>query len=86
MENQYGVTLNGHSGSIVVVYADVNGRKKPNILGKDVIVYVLNKKGLQPAGISKNDTEVDTECKNIGYYCFTKIMRNNWEISKDDAF
>ena len=86
VQNKYGVDLNGISGSIVVVYADVNGQKKPNTLGKDVFVYVLNRKGLQPAGISKNDTEVETECKNTGYYCFTKIMRNGWKVSQDDVY
>ncbi len=86
VENTFGVDMNGVTGSIVTVFADINGEQKPNILGKDVFVFVLNKKGLVPAGYSKTDTEIENECKNTGYYCFTKIIRNNWEINQEDLF
>lgn len=86
VSNMFGIDLNGHSGSIVVLYADVNGQKQPNTLGKDVFVYVLNKKGLLPAGYSKTDDEIEAECKSTGYYCFTKMMRNDWEVSQDDVY
>lgn len=71
---------------MLVIYADANGFQKPNVLGKDVFVYVFSERGLLPAGRDKTDTEIESECKSTGYFCFEKYVRNNWEIPAEDVW
>ncbi len=46
-------------GHNLVFVADVNGVKKPNVVGKDVYAFVLTSDGLKPAG-----ADDDSNCKN----------------------
>lgn len=55
-------------------------------LGRDVLVYVFSERGLLPAGRDKTDTEIESECKSTGYFCFEKYIRNNWKIPAEDVW
>lgn len=81
----FGVETTGRT-AIIVIGVDANGAKKPNILGKDVFIYVLSDRGLLPAGHDKTDEEIEVECKTTGRYCFEKILRANWEIDPQNTW
>ena len=85
VKTRFGVNVTGKT-AMVVIHTDVNGNKKPNILGKDVFVYVLAEKGLIPAGHDMTNNEIETECKTTGNYCFEKIVRNNWILKEDELW
>ncbi len=85
ISNRYGVNVTGVS-PILVLNVDVNGMKRPNVIGKDIFVFVLAEKGLRPAGIDRTSDEINQECKTTGYYCFAKIMRNGWTPAPEDLF
>ena len=85
IRSRYGVNVNGTS-PILVLYIDINGKKNPNIIGKDIFVFVLAEKGLKPAGSDADTDKIQEECKNTGYYCFAKIIKNNWTISPEDVW
>ena len=76
------------SGNFIVIYVDINGKKMPNVIGKDTFVFILSGRGFVPAGHTKSDEEVDADCSKSGqgYYCFEKIMRNSWEIDKENLW
>lgn len=62
--------------SVIVFFVDVNGNKKPNVLGKDVFAFVVTSKGVIAAG-SDNDS---ANCKkngtsSSGYDCAAKVLR-----------
>lgn len=83
--NFFGVKTSGKN-PIAVIHVDANGLKRPNVLGKDVFIFVLSDKGLMPAGSDKTTDEVEAECKTTAKYCFSYIMRNNWKIDPKDAW
>lgn len=72
----------------VAVYVDVNGKQRPNIIGKDTYVFVFSERGFVPAGRDKTDEEVNADCNKSGkgYYCFEKIMRNGWKIEQENLW
>ena len=74
--------------SYLVVLIDINGKKLPNIIGKDIFAFVLSSRGFVPAGKDSTDDQVGTNCSKNGngYYCFEKIMRNGWEIDKENLW
>ena len=78
----YGVKTTGVT-NLLTIAVDINGMQKPNMFGKDVFAFVLTEKGFIPAGKNKTNEEIEAECKTIGLFCFEKIVRNNWEVSKD---
>ena len=55
-------------GAGIVLFFDVNGAKKPNVLGKDIYVAVYHDGSLAPAYVSKSDEVALAECssKNAG--------------------
>lgn len=74
---------------------DINGYKKPNILGKDLFLLAIqNPYGLTPYGFANGGKntfgakyEMDSllesnpdGCRNSGAYCLAYIMYNNWEM------
>lgn len=69
----------------LVVHVDVNGNDGPNVVGRDIFVFVYNNSIFVPAGNDKTAEEVEQDCSDTGrgYYCFSYILRNNWQI-KDD--
>lgn len=52
------------------VWVDVNGDKKPNMLGRDTFAFILTKNGLVPAGINNNSRN----CGTTGYDCAAKYL------------
>lgn len=73
-----------------VIFVDVNGRKNPNIVGKDVFKFYINNSGkLVMPGYEKTREELLQICKNnasaVSIYgsCGALIQKDNWEI-KDD--
>ena len=87
----YSVNLDAstHNGSgVLKVYVDINGKKLPNTLGKDIDIFEFSDKGFIPAGHDKSDEEINADCSKNGngYYCFEKIMRNGWEIDKENLW
>ena len=76
------------SGAFIVIYVDINGKKLPNVIGKDTFAFVFSDRGFVPAGRNKSDEEINSDCSKNGqgYYCFEKIMRNGWEIDKNNVW
>lgn len=69
------------------VYVDLNGTKLPNVLGKDVFLFIVFFDGsiVKPYGYDKTDTQIQNNCSKTGqgYYCAAKIMRDGWHIKND---
>ena len=80
--------VNVDTKSYVAVYVDINGKKLPNVIGKDTYVFVFSDRGFVPAGHDLTDEQVNSDCSKNGrgYYCFEKIMRNGWEIDKNNVW
>lgn len=85
VERVFGVNTQGDS---LIVHVDINGNGKPNIIGKDVFVFVFSNKGFVPACKIKNDNEIKQDCSKNGngICCFEKIIRNGWEIDKNNLW
>ncbi len=64
-------------------YFDVNGDKKPNVIGKDIYILVYEPdRGLIPAGSDKTKEEIENNCTNgNGYWCLAYLKSNGWKIS-----
>lgn len=62
------------------VYADINGPKLPNLLGKDVFAFTvdLNKEVIVPYGTDASVSAVNSNCSKLstggGLYCAAKII------------
>ncbi len=54
------------------IHVDVNGVKKPNVIGKDSFVFVLKNEGLYPSGC-----DIVNLCTKeySGYACACKVLR-----------
>lgn len=76
LKNKMGIN-NATDG--VVIYIDINGSKKPNIIGKDTFVYVyVIDRGILAAGADKSDSEVKKSCETTGMFCLENIIRDSW--------
>ena len=62
-----------YNKSTYVFWVDVNGDKRPNIIGRDIFLFILTNKGLVPAGIDDS-----TKCKSAPLYygaaCTAKVL------------
>lgn len=80
----------------VAVFFDINGKKSPNILGKDTFIVELgadgsgNKNKFLPYMINggrstlfNSDGNACNKTNGKGYYCFAIIMQDGWKISDD---
>ncbi len=78
--NLFGVDA---SGNTIQFYFDVNGDRKPNIIGKDIYILVYDSdKGLVPAGSDRTKEEVKANCETgNGYWCLEYVKDNGWKIS-----
>lgn len=71
----YGITNNDRDNAFGRIAVDINGRKNPNIIGRDVFIfYVVNDKGIVPAGSASTADCVKT---NRGLSCSSKVIREN---------
>lgn len=84
-DNKFGVNM---KNDYVAIYVDINGLKKPNVIGKDIFAFVFSEKGFIPAGRDLSDDEVNLNCSSNGngYFCFEKIMRNGWKIPEENRW
>ena len=82
IQDEFGVNMDSAG---LVMHVDVNGNDGPNVVGRDVFVFVFNNKNLVPAGNDMTNEEVDADCSagGRGYFCFSYILRHDWKI-KDD--
>ena len=71
----FGVDLYTKNG--LVVFYDINGAKKPNMVGKDIFVTVFTEDGLVPAYRDQTANKVLADCskKGTGYSCLGIYLR-----------
>lgn len=79
-----------NSSHFIVVFVDVNGFQKPNVVGKDIFTFVFSPdRGFVPAGRDRDDSVINANCKLTnqttegGYFCAEKLVRNNWKMDKN---
>lgn len=66
-----------------VFMVDVNGNKKPNMVGKDIFYYGLYFSGsVLPYGVNEGDEFIEENCTagSNGKTCAAKITRNSWDV------
>lgn len=80
----FGVTIPSEQQYSIEIFFDVNGKKKPNIIGKDIYIAIWDaNRGLLPAGYDKTQDQVKDNCLNgNGYLCMQYVMQNGWKIDK----
>ena len=87
-ENPIYVTTN------LAFYVDINGKKNPNTIGKDIFVFILitdpeitsNRFRLYGCGYGSNRTTILELCRSSeggGRYCGCLMMMDGWEIRDD---
>ena len=55
-----------------IIWVDVNGEKKPNIVGRDLFAFELRESGLFPRGCEANNCS-----KNWSVNCACRVLREN---------
>lgn len=69
------------------VFIDINGLKRPNILGKDVFRFQIDYElGIvRPAGYNRSEAQINKDCSKSGSggLCAAKIMHDGWQILDD---
>lgn len=58
----------------LVIAVDVNGKSRPNTLGKDVFMFVLTDKGLIPSGDDDKGKNCDDKSSNNNWDCTSKAL------------
>ena len=75
------------SGNYSYFFVDVNGAKMPNILGKDVFIFVIKEstRNLLPYGYSRKYEDLNCKENTRGNFndCTAKIMRDGWQMKND---
>lgn len=90
-----GSYMNVYNGACTDLSFDVNGKRNPNILGKDIFKFVIcpKDKALVQCGGNKNwcaycpgcnTREAALQrCKTLGNYCGRLLMMDDWEFKED---
>ncbi len=77
-------TWGGNPKAVCGIFmVDVNGSKKPNMVGKDVFFYSLNLSGaVLPYGAEQGEEFVDTQCGEggDGSTCAAKLAKDGWDV------
>lgn len=90
-----GVRYNSSYEMICEIYVDVNGKKGPNIVGRDLFPIFLYNNGIiddnefletsdAPMTKEARDRMFNTVCNSSGsgwHGCFGKILNDNWEMT-----
>lgn len=81
-KDSYGNAITSPSRGISV---DINGSKGPNAYGKDYFGFIINNKGLLPAGNALSEQDLKSNCSKDGMktLCTAKIVKDGWKISDD---
>ena len=81
---------NGNTTSILTynsmqkVYVDINGTKRPNRLGKDVFIFLIDFNSNVVRSWSYDSLAfAENNCKTKGESCSTKIITDGWQIKYD---
>jgi prepilin-type N-terminal cleavage/methylation domain-containing protein len=74
--NSVGVTKNLFGDANLGFFIDVNGVKKPNVVGKDIFAFVLTEKGITPGGADNNSVNCDNRSTNNNWDCAAKVLRD----------
>lgn len=91
LNDGYAVTLLGSGSKTILVYVDLNGKKKPNRRGIDIFEFRIDPNNsakiffhpYKPNGQGTLDLK-NIECTpSVGYRCAAKIMSDGWKISDD---
>lgn len=76
----------------IEVHVDVNGNKKPNILGKDVFIFdyystpekfVADGLGNSRTTLMTSTSGCNTTANNAGWCCAALIMSDGWQMADD---
>ena len=61
----------------LVVWFDINGSKKPNIVGRDIFITISTENGLYPVWKDKTAAEKKKDCSKTGtgYSCINEYLR-----------
>lgn len=73
----------------IMFFVDVNGARRPNIVGKDVYAFVFSpNRGFITPGKDLEDSAVDANCdkSQSGLYCTEQIIRSGWQTSKVNSW
>ncbi len=70
------------------IIVDINGSKKPNIIGRDVFFMVVTEEGIKPYGYNAGTSTINSNCSKSGsgLYCLQRIMMNSWEMDEGYPF
>ncbi len=89
-DGRFGVKFKQNGSDFLAVFVDINGYNNPNIVGKDIFMFIFSPDvGFVPAGKHESDDVVNNNCSKkstsnlAGYYCFEKLIRNNWHVDKN---
>lgn len=76
-----------------IIFVDINGKTKPNVLGRDLFLFVLSphdSRILLPYGYANSRDSLLNSCKpnasapmRNNLLCTALIMMDGWEIKKD---
>ena len=70
-----------------IIYVDINGKKGPNMFGKDTFTLVLGSGKLQPYYLNAGIETVKKNCVKGAEWgsitCAALILHDNWQITKD---
>ena len=77
LDTMAAICISPMTSESAVVYVDVNGVKKPNIAGKDLFMFHIQKDG------TVKDNTSSSDCKNTENAggCFKKLKKNDWEMN-----
>lgn len=67
------------------IYADLNGIKPPNIIGRDVFMFEIDfdNNNALPMCSKSSKKDINQNCKRSGDCCAEKIKRDGWTIAPD---
>jgi hypothetical protein len=71
------------------IYVDINGSKKPNVIGKDVFLFnVVDNDNIKPYCYKNSKEYINRNCsKNVSggnsNCCTAKIMNDGWQFKSD---
>ena len=79
LKNYAGITNENNliGNTSLVVAIDVNGNRKPNVVGKDVFLFILAKDGLIPAGMDNGSANCENRNVNYNWDCTAKVLLKN---------
>lgn len=61
------------------IYVDVNGKKAPNIIGRDVFRFDVTRDGVYPHGLKYSDADIKSDCSSSGdgSRCAARVIKED---------